>query len=55
MKMTEKQDQIVQRIKELALFLGSEAEIVTCSDHSGAFWKKIVIEYNKGEKDEKNN
>ena len=53
--MIEKQDQIVQRIKELAVFLGSKAEIVTCSDHTGASWKKIVIEYNKGEKDEKNN
>ena len=44
---------IVDRIKELSIMLGSQVDVVTCCDHTGSQWKKIVIEYDKIGKDEK--
>ena len=43
----ESEERIVQRIKELAILLGGEAQLLMTSNSQGVHSNKIVIEYNR--------
>ena len=43
--MSEKIDNIIERIKELSVLLGGQTEQTTTYDSTGRQSKKIVIEY----------
>ena len=43
----ESQERIVQRIKELAVLLGGETQLLTTANSQGVHSSKIVIEYNR--------